>query len=389
MPLRSRSLLTVAALASLSATAAQAQSNVTLYGSIDQYLNYMKSSSGASVRAMEDGALLRSRIGFRGTEDLGNGYAAKFTLENGFATDTGVQADSTRLFDRQAWVGLASPFGEVRFGRQNGSTFVRGGMVDFTTRTLGSMVNNFGVPSRFDNDIAYLSPKLFGALQFDVHYALAEQSPAAGGNRQSVFQAGADYTVGPFAAAITTLRAKPANGAAVNKSVFYDMGLVNWNYGPGKVYLTYVRSNNSTRSQVGTSGTYINNGGTLLGNVGGVVAGSDNATTGAVAADAYRTYNIWQISADYQVTQQLRLGALIGRINDQGSANDASGGAVGAYYDLSKRTTFYGLWDTLRNKGTAGFRPSGSAGLRSGFTAANDVNGRTINGFQAGVVHRF
>jgi predicted porin len=377
------------AAALLAAGAAHAQSSVTLYGSIDQYLNYMKSSSGASVRAMEDGALLRSRIGFRGTEDLGNGYAAKFTLENGFAADAGTQADSSRLFDRQAWVGVAAPWGEVRFGRQNGSIFTRGGLVDYTTRTLGSMINNFGVPSRFDNDIAYISPKLFGALQFDLHYALAEQSAASGGNRQSVFQAGADYTVGPFVFAAATLRAKPAKGAAVSKDIFYDMGVADWNYGKGKVYLAFIRSNNSTRSQVGTSGTYINNGGTLLGNVGGVVAGSDNATTGAVAADANRTYHIWQISGDYQLTQQLRVGALWGKINDRTSDSDAVGGSVGAYYDFSKRTTVYGLWDTIRNKGTAGFRPSGSAGLRSGFATANEVNGRAINGLQVGVLHRF
>jgi predicted porin len=367
----------------LGAACAQAQGSVTVYGTLDQYLNYMKSSSGASVRAMEDGALLRSRIGFRGTEDLGGGYAAKFTLENGFATDTGAQADGTRLFDRQAWVGLASSWGEVRFGRQNGSIFTRGGHIDFTTRTLGSVVNNFGVPSRFDNDIAYFSPRLFGGLQFDVHYALSEQSPAAGGNRQSVFQAGVDYTVGPFVVGGMTLRAKPAKGAPYGKSVFYDNVFANWDYGQGKVYVTYLRSNNSTES--GTGAAQLNNGGTLLGNVGGVVAGTND--------DVNRTYGIWQVSADYRVTPQLRIGALVGRINDRSSGNDASGGAAGAYYDLSKRTTFYGLWDTLRNKGDqvtgAGFRPGGSAALRSGFATANDVNGRTINGLQVGVLHRF
>lgn len=366
------------------AAAASAQSSVTIYGSIDQYLNYMKSSSGTSIRSLEDGALLRSRIGFRGVEDLGGGYAAKFNLENGFNADNGVQADTSRLFDRQAWVGLSSPIGELRFGRQNGSVFRQGGYIDFTTRTLGSMVNNFGVPSRFDNDISYTTPKLFGGLIVDIHYALSEQSPTAGGNRQAVFQTGADYTFGPFAVGAATVRAKPAKTATISKSVFYDHAFFNWDYGQGKVYLTYVRSNNSTSS--GTGATLINNGGTLLNNVGNsFVAGTD--------ANVNRTYHIWQVSADYRVTPQLRVGGLVGRINDRTTSNDAVGGALGAYYDLSKRTTLLALWDTLRNKGDqatgAGFRPSGSGGLKTTFTTANDVNGRRINGLQLGVVHRF
>lgn len=365
------------------AAAASAQSSVTLYGTIDQYMSYLKSSSGTSVRSLEDGALLRTRWGLRGLEDLGGGYAAKFNVEAGVNADRGAAADTSRLFDRQAWVGVATPVGEFRFGRQNGSAFTRGGYTDYTTRTLGSVVNAFGVPSRFDNDIAYFSPKLFGGLNFDLHYALAEQSAASGGNRQSVFQAGFDYTSGPVVVGYGGVRAKPAKGAAQPKSVFYDYFFGNYDYGQGKVYLSFVRSNNSTVGTGATAG--VNNAGTILGNVGGVVAGTD--------ANVQRTYNIIQLSADYKVTPALRVGALVGRINDKDTANDANGGSIGTYYDLSKRTTLYGLWHTLRNKGDqttgAGFRPSGSAGIQSTFTAANDVNGRKINGLALGIVHRF
>lgn len=361
------------------AAAASAQSSVTLYGTIEQYASYLKSSSGTSVRALEDGALLRTRWGFRGVEDLGNGLSAKFNVEAGVNADKGGAADTSRLFDRQAWVGLASSsLGELRFGRQNGSAFIRGNYTDYTTRTLGSIVNDFGVPSRFDNDIAYFSPKLFGALNFDLHYALAEQA-APSGNRQSVFQAGFDYTMGPVIVGYGGLRAKPAKGAAQPKSVFYDYFFGNYDYGQGKVYLSFVRSNNSTVGS-GTTAT-VNNAGTLLGNVGGVVAGTD--------ANVNRTYNIVQLSADYKVTPALRVGGLVGRINDTASSNDASGGSLGAYYDLSKRTTVYSLWHTLRNKGTAGFRPSGSAGIQSNFTAGTDVNGQKINGLALGILHRF
>jgi hypothetical protein len=83
------------------------------------------------------------------------------------AGDTsGAQADTTRLFDRQFWAGLASPVGEFRVGRQNTAVFYRGGYIDNTTRTLGSVINAFGVPSRYDSDFAYLSPRLYG-FQFE------------------------------------------------------------------------------------------------------------------------------------------------------------------------------------------------------------------------------
>jgi predicted porin len=105
--------------AALGATGAHAQSSVTIYGSLDQYVNHMRSSSGASMTTLEDGALLRSRLGFRGQEDLGGGLYARFQLEMGINADNGTQADSTRGFDRQSWVGLGGGWGEVRLGRQN------------------------------------------------------------------------------------------------------------------------------------------------------------------------------------------------------------------------------------------------------------------------------
>ena len=102
---------------------ATAQSTLTLYGTVDEYLNCMSSSSGTKVKALEDGQFLRSRLGFKGLEDLGSGCAMKFQLETGLTDTIGATADTTRFFDRQSWVGLATPFGEIRAGRQNTAVF--------------------------------------------------------------------------------------------------------------------------------------------------------------------------------------------------------------------------------------------------------------------------
>jgi predicted porin len=108
------------------ASMAQAQSNVTLYGNFDEYMGYIRSSNGDHITGLNDGAILRTRLGVRGAEALSKGYEVKYTLEMGVNADTGVAADSTRLFDRQAWVGLNTPVGEVRAGRQNTEIFYTG-----------------------------------------------------------------------------------------------------------------------------------------------------------------------------------------------------------------------------------------------------------------------
>jgi len=381
----SKTISALAVLACMASTAG-AQSSVTIYGDIDQYLNYMHSSSGAHVKALEDGAYLRSRIGFRGIEDLGDGYSAKFQLEGGFSADNGTQADAAnnRFFDRQTWVGLASPnAGEIRFGRQNGPIQSHGAYIDYTARDLGSMINNFGVPSRYDNDISYLSPRWAG-FAFEAHVALPE-SPV--GNHPLIYQAFVDYTWNNSHIGYMGLRARPPSNAAIDKDVVYDNPYIDFNYGKGNIYIAYVRSNNNTSS--GTGATLINNGGTLVSNVGGTSGGAGSYNPGT-NPDLNNFYNIWQISADYQASAQFRIGALWGKIKDtSGRDRGASGGSFGGFYDLSKRTMFYGLIDTLRNDTNGGWRPAGSAGLKTTFTAANDVNGRTINGIQLGILHRF
>jgi predicted porin len=364
----------IAAAAALACTAslACAESSVTLYGNIDEYGNYMKSSSGAKQLALEDGAWLRSRWGLRGNEDIGGGYAVTFRLEGGFSTDNGTSATTGILFDRQSWVGLDTQVGEFRVGRQNGPIQTRGAFIDYTWRNLGSIINSFGVPSRYDNDVAFIS-KRYANLQVEGQVSLPE---ATVGNHPIVYQLGLDYLAKDYAVGYLGMRGRPPTHALVNKDVVYDNLYANWMYGQGTVYLAYVHSNNVTKTAVS------NTAGTLLSNVGGYNAGT--------SADLNNFYNIYQLSADYRVLPNLRIGALWGKIEDSsGRKQGASGGSIGGYYDLSKRTMLLALVDTIRNETNGGFRPAGSAGLKSNFTNPNDINGRTISGVQFGVVHRF
>lgn len=352
--------------------------SVIIYGNFDEYLGYIHSNSGAHITGLNDGAILRSRLGVRGTEVLGGGYEVKFNLELGHNADTGTQADSSRLFDRQAWIGINSPGGEFRAGRQNTEIFLIGGAIDYTERTtFGSVINTFGVPSRYDNDLSWKSPRWAG-LQLVLHYALPENGGATRGNK-ALIQAAVDYQRGPWRVGYAGLQASPNSiTATVDEKVRYHNVYADYQYGKGTVYLALLRSNNSTGNASGNNATSIVSN---VGNPNNYFAGTD--------VNAGRYYNIWQLSADYRLSPQCKVGALYGVMHDttDGDAG-ARGGNVGAYYDLSKRTTLYSFASYLKNERNAGFRFLSSAAPSANLAGA-DINGRTLTGVQLGILHRF
>jgi general bacterial porin, GBP family len=106
--------LIVAAVAASFATAANAQSSVTLYGLIDAGFTYVNNEvatntakGSAAAFRMTSGNINGSRWGLRGTEDLGGGMKAIFTLENGFNLNNGTLGQGGRQFGRQAFVGIS------------------------------------------------------------------------------------------------------------------------------------------------------------------------------------------------------------------------------------------------------------------------------------------
>jgi predicted porin len=370
-------ILTVAPAAAFAQTPPDASSGVTIYGNLDEYIGWMRSDSGAHAVGLNDGAILRSRLGFRGSENLGNGYGVTYNLEMGFNADNGTGADPSRVFDRQSWAGLVTPVGEFRFGRQNTEIFAIGGAIDYTERTtFGSIINSFGVPSRYNNDVSFKSTRWHG-LTLTLHAAPPENSGTS--RNAPLYQAAIDYQAGPWRTGYVGLLARPDRAAAtVSESVKYHNVYLNYHYGKGTLYAAAVRSNNATSSSNGlTAGTILSN----TGDPANSFAGTD--------PNARRFFNIWQLSADYRILPQLRIGALYGRIRDtSGGDAGARGGNLGAFYDLSKRTTLYGFANYLQNQRNGGFRFLGSAGPSRNL-AGSDVNGHKLTGLQAGILHKF
>jgi predicted porin len=144
--------------------AAQAQSGVTVYGLIDQFLTRLHADGLPATTRIDSSGFLASRIGVRGSETLGAGLRTSFVLEAGANPDDGSAADANRLFNRLAWIAVQGEFGELRVGRQNTPQFTMNGRFDaFASGTQASGWNNLlGQAPRADNAVAYFSPALHG-----------------------------------------------------------------------------------------------------------------------------------------------------------------------------------------------------------------------------------
>lgn len=169
---------TLAALAVLGAFAAGSAyaADVTLYGIVDLGLKYTHADSdingddATDTLGMESGMGSGSRFGIKGTEDLGNGYAVGFVLENGFSADSGSMSQNDRLFGRESQVHVTAPWGELAFGRMSqlvaghGTYGLTGHMSPFGNSWTGSVEGGtFQVGyGRFDNTVLYKTPSFAG-----------------------------------------------------------------------------------------------------------------------------------------------------------------------------------------------------------------------------------
>jgi predicted porin len=96
---------------------AQARTNATVYGQVDARLEHSNQGLGG-VNRVQSGGYNGNRLGFRATENLGNGLNAIVALDSGFTLDDGVPGQGGRIFGRQAFVGLKGSMGALTAGRQ-------------------------------------------------------------------------------------------------------------------------------------------------------------------------------------------------------------------------------------------------------------------------------
>ncbi|RST55849.1 porin [Variovorax sp. MHTC-1] len=187
----------LAAIAALATAGwAAAQSSVTLFGVVDAGVSYQSAtsrdvttglSSKQSKWSLANSGYNSSRIGFRGTEDLGGGLAASFWLESPITNDDGATGIAT--FNRRSTVSLSGGFGELRLGRDYTPTFWNDTVFDpfgtngSGTNVISSVSASSGLANanytRASNSIGYFLPPNLGGFYGQIQYSLHENADSS------------------------------------------------------------------------------------------------------------------------------------------------------------------------------------------------------------------
>ncbi|MRW93549.1 porin [Duganella sp. FT80W] len=347
------------------ATAAHAQSNVTIYGIIDAAVETYTNAdaAGNSVTRMPTlgGGMFPSRLGFRGSEDLGDGLKAIFQLENGFAPDTGAQ-NQNRLFGRQAWVGLQGKWGQLTLGRNynmlNISTY------DFdilgpSQYGLGSL-DSFIPNGRSDNSLAYRGT--FSGVTLGATYSLGRDTSTAGG-------ASGTSCAGESATDAIACR-EWSTMVRYDAQSFSLVGAFDRIYG-GAGAANGLTSSDKTDSR-GHIAALIKQDDWKVG--AGWIARNNQGSTTQPRSD------LFYIGAAYNVTPFFTLDGQIATLNYKATNNDSKQILIRGIYNLSKRSAVYVAAGHISNDGTAAVALSAGGSVGAG---------KASNGLITGIKHSF
>jgi predicted porin len=357
--------IAIAMAAGFGAAGAHAQSQVTVYGIVDVALAHMNNADAAGHGVTREPSLtgsLPSRIGFRGTEDLGGGLSAVFTLESGYNPDVGTLGQGGRLFGRQAWVGLRGTWGTLQLGRILNMTYLATMKSDVLGPNLFSInsIDLYLPNARSDNAIGYLGQ--FNGVTVGATWSLGRDASAAGGP-----------------SATGCAGEVPGNARACRQYTAL-LGYENKAYG---VNATYDRLYGHTGAAGGltssanydrriTTNGYVMLGATRVG--AGIIDRKTVAATGVVESD------LVYLGASVPVAPRLTLDAQVARKNVKVSPDDTNLVVARLTYALSARSAIYAGVGRMDNHGAA------AIALDAGGTTAP---GKAQSGVMAGLRHMF
>lgn len=358
-----KNLIALAVMAA--AGAASAQSSVTLFGILDATVSSQRVSGGQKSTVLTSGGYNSSRLGFRGTEDLGGGQSASFWLEGALSTNDGTSAGLT--FRRRSTVSLAGNWGEVRLGRDYTPSFWNATVFDpFTTVGVGAQVvhklkqTTVGTVDflkadakyiRSDNMVGYFLPANLGGIYGQAGYAFAQKAtpvtasatnPKAKTDIDRYMGARLGYASGPFNAAVAYGRTEGAETVASPDVRDWNIG-GQWDFGVAKLMGYY----DSSKFQAGAAGdTKLKS--WLIGSLVPVGVG--------------------EIRVSYSSSRFDNNGPKVGQW------------ALGYVHNLSKRTAVYATYAHLKNKDGMAL-PIGSA--------VTGLANASSSGFDLGLRHSF
>jgi len=372
--------LMVAALTGVFATAAHAQSSVTLYGLIDAGITYTNNQHGHSNWQETSGSVNGSRWGLRGSEDLGGGLKAIFTLENGFGINNGTLKQGGREFGRQAFVGLSSDqFGAVTLGRQYDSMVDFVGPLSLTGTQYGGTQfahpfdnDNLNNSFRVNNSVKYTSVN-YGGFKGGAMYGFSNQAGGFANNR--AYSVGGTYNWGGLNVAAAFMQLNGSGTANTGGAVSDDFTFgakrqqtwgagANYTFGPATAGLLYTQTNLTGLTSIST-------------------AAAGTAAAVSLPSNSAHFQN-FEVNGRYALTPALSLAGsyTYTRASLNGVRPNYNQFNLQTDYALSKRTDVYLQGEYQRvNEG------SGLVANINGLGAASSTNSQVA--VTAGLRHRF
>jgi predicted porin len=402
------------ALTVLAAGGAAAQSSVTMFGVVDAtvsgYSNRAETPFGVGVTTsstvQNSGGYASSRLGFRGTEDLGGGAAASFWLEAGILNDTGagLGPGGGLVFNRRSTVSLSGALGEIRLGRDYTPTFWNDAVADpFTSNGVGinliATASGFNTPGqaangfqanpnyiRASNSVGYFLPPDLGGFYGQVMYAFNEAikydpgvlTPNTPNSQRTGRYVGGrfGYTKGPLDVAVAAGRSTIGDqfflGTTSNLNIWnvaatYDFGVI-------KLFGEY--SHNKLKTDFSGVPPVANAFGFTNPGANGALIGLNAPVGPGLIRAVYTQVKYNNITAINQIAP--------GLAPDPKSEKFA----LGYVYNLSKRTAVYATAARIDNKNGADLTVGGPAF----FTRA--INGsvptpQSSTGYDVGIRHIF
>ena len=232
-------LMLVAGGLALHSAASHAETELSLYGTLDTGMSWTRISGHGHRTGLEEGGQTDSLWGLHGQEDLGGGTYANFKLEGGLNLLTGSAEEPDRLFNYQSWLGLSNEqWGVLRFGRQYtvGQEFVSeleiAGWKDFGMGALMRASDNYQVSSA----ATWISTEWSG-FQLGVTHSRDVGERDWAKNRKQMYSVAGRYEHGPWQVAASFERLQRVSGnshsnekarapQALQLGLSYDFGSV-------------------------------------------------------------------------------------------------------------------------------------------------------------------
>ena len=340
-----KSLIALAVAGAVSAPAFAATSNVDVYGVLNIALEDTNQTANTDMTILDN----TSRIGFKGSEDLGGGLKAIWQIESALGGNgtTTIGPGTATLATRNTFIGLAGSFGTALMGRHDTPYKLGTASLDIFADTIGDynlprldnvqLVNNTH-DHRNGSALAYISPTWSGfhfaaAVVMNNNEASSSLTLSKVGTNIDATSLTGVYANGPLFASLSYQNAKVIDNKAWKLGLGYTIG-------DGKVGFVYERINDDA-------------------------AGGDQHS--------------WLLNGAYNMGP-IVLKAQYGKVTNEGALGDAKAWMLGADYNMSKRTGVYFVYGSGDND---------LAAATGGSVQAASLKAGSVSGYNLGIKHSF